>query len=268
MTEERFVAYELNGYVATITIDRPERRNAIDTEVAAQLKDAFLRFQDDEAARVGILTGAHGVFCAGGDLKAIADPTRRRTYDLEGGGTGPLGPTRMFLSKPLIAAVSGYAVAGGLELALLADMRVADEDAVFGVFCRRWGVPLIDGGTVRLPRTIGMARALNMILTGRPVGAAEALGMGLVNRITPKGGALACATELAKQIAEFPQGCMLADRQSAYDQWDMPLADALRNEGMRGTPFVISEGAAGAARFAAGVGRHGKFEHSERREDA
>jgi len=165
----------------------------------------------------------------------------------------------MALSKPLIAAVNGFAVAGGLELALLADLRVADEDAVFGVFCRRWGVPLIDGGTVRLPRIVGMGRALDMILTGRAVGAPEALAMGLVNRVTPPGGALAAAQQLARELADFPQQCMLADRRSAYEQWDMPLAEALRREGAQGVPVVFAEGASGAARFAGGAGRHGEF---------
>jgi enoyl-CoA hydratase len=174
-------------------------------------------------------------------------------------GAGPMGPTRMALSKPLIAAVTGYAVAGGLELALLADLRVADEDAVFGVFCRRWGVPLIDGGTVRLPRIVGIGRALDMILTGRPVMAPEAAAMGLVNRLVPVGQALAVAQELAHQIAAFPQECMLTDRASAYGQWDMSLEQALRREGALGTPLVFAEGEAGAARFAKGAGRHGSF---------
>jgi enoyl-CoA hydratase len=165
----------------------------------------------------------------------------------------------MVLSKPLIAAVSGYAVAGGLELALLADIRVAEEDAIFGVFCRRWGVPLIDGGTVRLPRVVGMGHAMDMILTGRPVGASEAKGMGLANYIAPKGEGLSYATRIARQIAQFPRQCMLADRRSAYDQWDLPLAEALRQEGARGAPIVIAEGVAGAGRFSAGEGRHGTF---------
>ena len=213
----------------------------------------------DDALRVAILTGAGGHFCAGADLGAVSDPALRNELDPGGGGGGPMGPTRMALNKPLIAAVNGHAVAGGLELALLADLRVADEDAIFGVFCRRWGVPLIDGGTVRLPRVIGMGRALDLILTGRPVAAPEALAMGLVNRVTPHRGALAVAQELAHQIAAFPQQCMLADRRSAYEQWDLSLAEALRREGARGTPMVFAEGEAGAARFAHGAGRHGKF---------
>jgi len=254
-----FVNCEVDHSVFTITLNRPDKRNAVDGAVAAELREAFARFEADDTLRVAVLTGAGGNFCAGADLTAVGDPARRNELDLEGGGSGPMGPTRMALSKPLIAAVNGYAVAGGLELALLADLRVADDDAVFGVFCRRWGVPLIDGGTVRLPRIVGMGRALDMILSGRPVGAAEALGMGLVNRVTPPGGALAAARELAHQLAAFPQQCMLADRRSAYAQWDMPLAEALRREGAQGTPMVFAEGEAGAARFAGGAGRHGEF---------
>ena len=236
-----YVTYETDRAVCTITLNRPDKRNAVDGAVAAGLRAAFERFEADDALRVAVLTGAGGNFCAGADLTAVGDPARRNELDLQGGGSGPMGPTRMALSKPLVAAVNGYAVAGGLELALLADLRVADEDATFGVFCRRWGVPLIDGGTVRLPRIVGMGRALDLILTGRPVGAAEALGMGLVNRVTPPGGALAAAQELARQLAAFPQQCMLADRRSAYEQWDMPLAEALRREGAQGVPIVFAE---------------------------
>jgi len=254
-----FVTWEVDGPVCTLTLNRPDKRNAVDGAVAAQLRAAFERFEADDALRVAVLTGAGGHFCAGADLGAVGDPARRNELDPDGGGAGPMGPTRMALSKPLIAAVNGYAVAGGLELALLADLRVADDDAVFGVFCRRWGVPLIDGGTVRLPRLVGMGRALDLILTGRPVGAAEALAMGLVNRTTPPGGALAAAQELARQIAAFPQQCMLADRRSAFEQWDLPLAEALRREGAQGVPIVAAEGEAGAARFAGGAGRHGEF---------
>jgi enoyl-CoA hydratase len=256
---EPYVTYETDRAVCTITLNRPDKRNAVDGAVAAGLRAAFERFEADDALRVAVLTGAGGNFCAGADLTAVGDPARRNELDLQGGGSGPMGPTRMALCKPLIAAVNGYAVAGGLELALLADLRVADEDATFGVFCRRWGVPLIDGGTVRLPRIVGMGRALDLILTGRPVGAAEALGMGLVNRVTPPGGALAAAQALARQLAAFPQQCMLADRRSAYEQWDMPLAEALRREGAQGVPMVFAEGEAGAARFAGGAGRHGEF---------
>jgi len=254
-----YVTYDTDRAVCTLTLNRPDKRNAVNGIVAAELRESFERFEADDALRVAILTGAGGHFCAGADLGAVGNPDERNELDPEGGGSGPMGPTRMALSKPLIAAVNGYAVAGGLELALLADLRVADDDAVFGVFCRRWGVPLIDGGTVRLPRLVGMGRALDMILTGRPVSATEALAMGLVNRVTPPGGALAAARELALQIAAFPQQCMLADRRSAYEQWDMPLAEALRREGVHGVPIVFAEGEAGAARFAGGAGRHGTF---------
>ncbi|WP_312305896.1 crotonase/enoyl-CoA hydratase family protein [Pulveribacter sp.] len=254
------VLFEADGPVCQITLNRPAKRNAVHGPMAAALRDAFQRFEADASLRVAVLHGAGGHFCAGADLAAVSDPALRNELDPEGGGTGPMGPTRMALSKPLIAAISGYAVAGGLELALLADLRVADEDATLGVFCRRWGVPLIDGGTVRLPRIVGMGRALDLILTGRPVAAPEALAMGLVNRVTPAGGALAAALALARQIAAFPQQCMLADRASAYAQWDLPLAQALRQEGRLGTPLVAAEGADGAARFAAGAGRHGRFD--------
>jgi enoyl-CoA hydratase len=253
------VRYDTEDTVCTITLDRPDKRNAVHGPMAAELREAFARFEADDALRVAVLAGAGGHFCAGADLAAVGDPAQRNELDPEGGGSGPMGPTRMALSKPLIAAINGYAVAGGLELALLADLRVADEDAVLGVFCRRWGVPLIDGGTVRLPRIVGMARALDMILTGRPVAAPEALSMGLVNRTTPSGGALAAAQQLAREIAAFPQQCMLADRASAYAQWNLPLAEALRSEGVHGVPIVFAEGERGAARFAGGAGRHGRF---------
>jgi enoyl-CoA hydratase len=254
-----YVLFEVADSVCTISLNRPDKRNAVDGHVAAELHDAFERFEADDSLRVAVLTGTGGHFCAGADLAAVNDPAARNELDPEGKGSGPMGPTRMALSKPLIAAINGYAVAGGLELALLADLRVADEDAVFGVFCRRWGVPLIDGGTVRLPRVIGMGRALDMILTGRAVAAPEALAMGLINRTTPPGEALAAAQLLAQQIAAFPQACMLADRRSAYGQWDLPLDEALRVEGAQGVPIVFAEGQAGASRFAAGAGRHGDF---------
>jgi enoyl-CoA hydratase len=249
-----------DGPVFTIAMNRPEKRNAVDGPMAAELLRAFERFEADEALRVAVLWGAGGHFCGGADLAAIGDPARRNALDPQGEGPGPMGPTRLQLSKPLIAAVSGYAVAGGLELALLADLRVVESDATFGVFCRRWGVPLIDGGTVRLPRLIGMGRALDLILTGRPVGAEEALAMGLANRVVGAGQALTAAQKLAREIAAFPQGCMLADRRSAFEQWNLPLAEALRQEGARGVGIVFSEGLAGAARFASGEGRHGAFE--------
>ncbi|ANJ75152.1 crotonase/enoyl-CoA hydratase family protein [Ralstonia insidiosa] len=252
------VLFQTNGPVCTILLNRPECRNAVDGPTAAALLAAFERFEADDALRVAVLGGTGGHFCAGADLTAVGDPSRRNHLDPEGGAPGPMGPSRIVLSKPLIAAVSGYAVAGGLELALLADMRVVERDAVFGVFCRRWGVPLIDGGTVRLPRIVGMGWALDMILTGRAVHAEEALAMGLANRVVDPSESLAAAQQLAREIAAFPQQCMLADRASAYAQWDQPLANALREEGARGTPMVFAEGAAGAARFAGGAGRHGQ----------
>lgn len=254
------VRVEVDGPVTTIHLDKPQRRNAVDGPMAAALREAFLAFESDESQRVAILTGDHGHFCSGADLTAIQDPALRHGLDAEGGGTGPMGPSRMVLTKPLIAAVSGYAVAGGLELALLADLRVVEEDAVFGVFCRRWGVPLIDGGTVRLPRVVGLGRALDLILTGRPVDAHEALAMGLATRVVPTGSSLSVARELAHQLAAFPQTCMLIDRESAYRSFDLPLRDALRAEGAAGAPVVASEGLAGAARFGAGAGRHGGFD--------
>jgi enoyl-CoA hydratase len=251
----------VDGPVCTVVLNRPEKRNAVDGPMAAELRQAFEHFEADEALKVAVLCGAGGNFCAGFDLSAVGDPARRQELDPQGGGSGPMGPSRMALSKPVIAAVSGYAVAGGMELALIADMRVMERDATFGVFCRRWGVPLIDGGTVRLPRLVGMGRALDLILTGRPVGADEALMMGLANRVVEHGQARAAAQKLAREIAEFPQGCMLADRRSAYLQWDLPLADALRQEGTLGTPMVFAEGIAGAAKFVKGAGRHGTFGH-------
>ena len=252
------VLFQTDGPVCTILLNRPECRNAVDGPTAADLLAAFERFEADEALRVAVLGGAGGHFCAGADLTAVGDPARRNHLDPDGGAPGPMGPSRMALSKPLIAAVSGYAVAGGLELALLADLRVMERDAVFGVFCRRWGVPLIDGGTVRLPRIVGMGRALDMILTGRAVHAEEALTMGLASRVVEPGASLAAALQLAREIAAFPQQCMLADRASAYAQWNLSLADALRQEGARGTPMVFAEGVAGAARFVAGAGRYGE----------
>ncbi|CRK53756.1 putative enoyl-CoA hydratase [Rhodococcus sp. RD6.2] len=251
------VRSESSDGITTITIDRPERRNAVDGPTARELRAAFAAFEADDTQRVAVLWGAGGTFCAGADLSAVGDPARVNDLDPDGGGGGPMGPTRMVLSKPLIAAVSGHAVAGGLELALLADLRVAEESATFGVFCRRWGVPLIDGGTVRLPRVVGQGRALDMILTGRAVDAAEALSMGLANRVVPDGQALEAAQELARQIAAFPQACMLADRTSTYRALDLPLVEALRREGADGVPIVFAEGVDGASRFTGGAGRHG-----------
>jgi enoyl-CoA hydratase len=254
------VLVEKNGPVTTLTIDRPQQRNAVDRPTADALAAALRAFEADEQARVAVLTGAGATFCAGADLVAVAeDGERVNRLELE--GDGPMGPSRMQLRKPLIAAIEGHAVAGGLELALLADLRVMADDAVLGVFCRRFGVPLIDGGTVRLPRIIGQGRALDLILTGRPVLAGEALAMGLVSRVVATGSALAAAQQLALEIAGFPQRCMLADRASAYAQWQLPFAEAMSNE-FRGGLAVIESGEtrAGAQRFKAGAGRHGKFQ--------
>src|SRR5215813_8866385 len=225
------VRVEKNGPVTTVIFSRPEVRNAVDRATAQALTDAFREFEADDSALVGVLYGDNGAFCAGADLKAIAEGRGNR---LDPEGDGPMGPSRMLLSKPVIAAVSGYAVAGGLELALWCDLRVAEEGAVMGVFCRRWGVPLIDGGTVRLPRLIGLGHALDLILTGRPVGALEALQMGLVNRVVANGAAREEAEKLAREIAAFPQVCMREDRMSAYEQFNLSLTDALRNEFNRG----------------------------------
>jgi enoyl-CoA hydratase len=243
-----------------VTITRPEVRNCVDRETAAGLAEAFRQFDADDALRVAILQGEGGCFCAGADLKEVSggSPGANRVGVA---GDGPMGPTRMLLSKPVIAAVEGHAVAGGLELAIWCDLRVAARDAVFGVYCRRWGVPLIDGGTVRLPRLIGQSRALDLILTGRGVSGEEALAMGLANRLTEPGQALAGALDLARSLADFPQRCLRADRLSALTQWGEPEADALREETSRGLDVVRSgETQAGAIRFAKGAGRHGSFD--------
>lgn len=245
-----------DGPVRIVTLNRPARRNAVDPATAAALSSAFAAFESDEGARVLVLTGAGGGFCAGADLGAVA--AGGFVFDPEA-EDGPLGPTRMALRKPAIAAVEGHAVAGGLELALLCDLRVASQTAVFGVYCRRWGVPLVDGGTVRLPRLIGQGRAMDMILTGRPVDADEALSWGLANRITPPGAALEAAVALAHDIAAFPQICMNSDRESALAQWSLPLADALRAESRLGARPLAAEARDGAGRFAKGAGRHGRF---------
>lgn len=251
------VSIEKNGPVTTILLSRPEVKNAVDGPTAQALADAFRAFEEDDEACVAVLHGQGGVFCAGADLKAISDGRGNRMAQT---GDGPMGPSRMLLSKPVIAAVSGYAVAGGLELALWCDLRVMEEGATFGVFCRRWGVPLIDGGTVRLPRLIGLSRAMDMILTGRPVGATEALAIGLANRVVPDGAARAEAEKLAAQIAAFPQLCMRADRKSAYEQFSMNLDDAILNEFNLGLKVVQSgETLKGATKFAKGAGRHGNF---------
>lgn len=251
------VRFETRGPVAVVTIDRPEVRNAVDGPTAAALADAFRRFEADRELCVAVLTGADGTFCAGADLKAIAAGRGNRAAE---SGDGPMGPTRMLLSKPVIAAVEGYAVAGGLELALWCDLRVAARDAVFGVFCRRWGVPLVDGGTARLPRLIGHSHAMDLILTGRGVSGEEALRMGLANRLTEPGRALEQAVDLANELAVFPQRCLRSDRLSAYEQWSLPLDEALRNETRRGLEVIRSgETQEGARRFAGGEGRHGAF---------
>jgi enoyl-CoA hydratase len=256
------VRYETDGPIATVTIDRPQVRNAVDGPTRIELADAFRRFDADDALAVAVLTGANGTFCAGADLKGVADGGGNRVTE---DGDGPMGPSRMLLSKPVIAAVEGFAVAGGLELAIWCDLRVAAEDAVFGVYCRRWGVPLIDGGTIRLPRLIGHSHALDMILTGRPVSGDEALRMGLANRLVPKGTALAGARALATDIARFPQRCMRSDRRSSYDQWGLTLDEALRVETRLGLEVIKSgETLAGAQRFAAGAGRHGVFDGQKR----
>jgi enoyl-CoA hydratase len=255
MTGEQAVRVERSGPVTTVVLHRPARRNAVDGATATALADAFRAFDADPGAAVAVLYGEGGVFCAGADLTAIgADHGNRVAPD----GDGPMGVSRLRLSKPVIAAVSGYAVAGGLELALWCDLRIADETAVFGVFCRRWGVPLIDGGTVRLPRLIGTSRAMDMILTGRPVDAAEAAAIGLANRVVPAGQALAAAQELAAQLASLPQTCLRSDRASVLDQEGLDEGAALAAEFAHGQEALTGEEAIrGAARFAAGAGRHG-----------
>lgn len=249
------VRAETRDQVTTIIIDRPERKNAVDADTATRLADAFRAFEADPASRVAVLWGAGGTFCAGADLKAVGAGRGNRVRP---DGDGPMGPTRMLLDKPVVAAVSGYAVAGGLELALWCDLRVMEETAVFGVFCRRWGVPLVDGGTVRLARLIGMSHALDLILTGRAVIADEAVRIGLANRVVPTGQARAAAEALAREIAAFPPRCVLSDRRAAYDAWGLGLEAALARELELGRATIDSgESVAGAARFAAGAGRHG-----------
>ncbi|MDP1838671.1 MAG: crotonase/enoyl-CoA hydratase family protein [Reyranella sp.] len=252
------VAVEKEGTTTIVSIDRfAEARNAVDPETAILLREAFLAFDADETQSIAILTGRGGTFCAGYDLKVAAGREGPSLHDPA--GPGPMGPTRHLLSKPVIAAVEGYAVAGGLELALWCDLRVASESAKFGVFCRRWGVPLIDGGTVRLPRLVGHSRALDMIMTGREVGAREAFDWGLANRLVPEGQALAEAKILAEQLAKFPQACLRSDRRSSYDQWALDMPAALVNEARHGMPALQAESRKGAARFAAGKGRGGDF---------
>jgi enoyl-CoA hydratase len=249
------VEYSVEEAVAVVTLNRPERRNAVDAAAARALATAFRRFEADANAHVAILTGAGGTFCAGADLRALAEGEAR---PVEEGGDGPMGPTRMRLSKPVIAAIEGYAVAGGLELALWCDLRVAATTAVLGVFCRRFGVPLVDLGTVRLPRLVGVSRAMDLVLTGRPVLGEEALSMGLVNRVTPTGEALAEARRLAKTLGALPQVCMRNDRLSMLESLDLSEEEALRNEIRLGRATLASgETMEGAVRFRGGGGRHG-----------
>jgi enoyl-CoA hydratase len=252
------VTSERNGAITIITLNRPTAKNAVDGPTACALAEAFRRFEQDPDAKVAVLYGGSS-FCAGADLKAVSSNINANRISSE--GDGPMGPSRMLLSKPVIAAIEGHAVAGGLELALWCDMRVAAEDAILGVFCRRFGVPLIDGGTVRLPRLIGMSHAMDLILTGRPVNADEALRMGLVNRVCKPGNSLAVAEALAMDISQFPSECMLHDRASTYEQWDMPLDKAIENEFQHGMHTITSgETHAGATRFKQGDGRHGNFD--------
>jgi len=250
------VRVERAGAVFTVLLSRPQRRNAVDGETAAALAEAFRRFDADEEAAVAVLHGEGGVFCAGADLQAVGTPAGNRVAI---DGDGPMGPTRMRLSKPVIAAIAGYAVAGGLELALWCDLRVAEENAVFGVFCRRWGVPLIDGGTVRLPRLIGVSRAMDMTLTGRPVDAQEALSMGLANRVVPVGAGRAAAEELACALARFPQRCLREDRLSLLEQEGLDERAAMAGELEHGV-CSLAEVQSGLERFRSGAGRHGALD--------
>ena len=258
------IRIEDDGPVRTVILDRAERRNAVDRATAEAIADAFETFDADPQRAVGVLYGDHGTFCAGADLKAIAQGQPNR---LAPTGHAPMGPSRLVLQKPVIAAVEGHAVAGGLELALWCDLRVAAENAVFGVFCRRFGVPLIDGGTVRLPHVVGLSRALDLILTGRPVAADEALQMGLVNRVVPAGHTRAAAERLAHALAAFPQGCLRSDRRSTYEGLGRPLEAALAREFALGTASLEREAVAGAQRFAAGEGRHGTFDPEDSASD-
>jgi enoyl-CoA hydratase len=251
------VTVERDAEVMVVAIDRPEARNAVDGPTASALGDAFEAFATDETTLVAVLTGAGGTFCAGADLKALGSDRQNTARPT---GRGPMGPTRLQLNKPVLAAIEGHAVAGGLELALWCDLRVASTTAIFGVYCRRWGVPLIDGGTVRLPRLIGQSRALDMILTGRGVDADEALAMGLANRVVPAGEALYSCVALAHEIAAFPPLCLRADRESALAQWSLSETDAIAHEFTGGFAVITSgEALEGATRFASGAGRHGEF---------
>ncbi|MCC6874735.1 MAG: crotonase/enoyl-CoA hydratase family protein [Sandaracinaceae bacterium] len=252
------VRIEREGHVTTVILDRPAAKNAVDRATATELADAFRAFEADAGARVAVLYGEHGTFCAGADLKEVASGAPNR---IEKDGDAPMGPTRMLLDKPVIAAVAGHAVAGGLELALFCDLRVVEEDVILGVYCRRWGVPLIDGGTVRLPRIVGLGRALDLILTGRPVDAQEALRIGLADRVVPKGRARAEAEALARRIAAFPQACMRNDRRSAYEQHGLSIDAALANEFEHGLRSLADPEMIGAlSRFVSGAGRGGRFD--------
>lgn len=255
------VRTERDGQVLTVILDRPEVRNAVDDQAAEELIGAFGELESDDSLSVGVFWGNGEGFCAGADLKAVARGERTVHSDpgLFFDQPGPMGPSRMLLSKPVIGAISGHAVAGGLELALWCDLRVAEEDAILGVYCRRWGVPLIDGGTVRLPRLIGLSQALDLILTGRGVGSEEALRMGLVNRVVPKGQSRQAAEELAHQLCKFPQRCLRADRMSAYESFDRDYQQAMLAEFQEGVKVLADEAVPGAQRFAAGKGRHGDF---------
>lgn len=250
------VLVERRDAVTIVSINRPASRNAVDPETAGLLLSAFENFDRDDSQSAAVLYGSGGTFCAGFDLKTVSEGT----FEYEPLGEGPMGPTRRLLTKPVIAAVEGHAVAGGLELALWCDMRVASESAVFGVFCRRWGVPLIDGGNVRLPRLIGHSRAMDMILTGRPVAAGEALSFGLANRLVPQGKALEEAVSIAADLARFPQTCLRTDRMTAHEQWGLDIKEALKLEGIEGQVPIREEAEKGAARFASGLGRSGRFD--------
>jgi enoyl-CoA hydratase len=256
VTGSEAVRVERDGPVFTVLLSRPDRRNAVDGATAQALADAFREFDADDELAVAVLHGEGGVFCAGADLKAVGTADGNR---ITADGDGPMGPSRMRLSKPVIAAVAGHAVAGGLELALWCDLRVAEESAVFGVFCRRWGVPLIDGGTVRLPRLIGQSRAMDLILTGRPVDAREAREIGLANRVVPDGESRLAAEALAAELARFPQACLREDRLSALEQWGLPEDQAIANELEHGIRS-LAEVQAGVERFRSGAGRGGSFE--------
>ncbi|MEO1231239.1 MAG: crotonase/enoyl-CoA hydratase family protein [Myxococcota bacterium] len=264
MTE--LIQVERQGEVTIVTINRPEVRNAVNPETARLLADAFIAFDGDDTSSVAVFDGAQGTFCAGADLKAVAEADmvsayKELTSPVPRDGRGPMGPSYLRLSKPVIAAVAGHAVAGGLELSLWCDLRVVEEDAIFGVYCRRWGVPLIDGGTVRLPRIVGHGHAMDMILTGRPVDAQEARMMGLANKVVPKGMARQEAITLAEQLSRFPQTCMRNDRASAYEQWDLDFDEAMANESRHGLGTLRSqETVMGAARFVSGRGRSGRFD--------